>query len=82
MAEDNFADIDENRIVAMDKQSADDWQYSLRPHKLSEYIGQDKAKNNLSIFIQAAMKRGEAGSCAFIWSAWSWQNDISWNHCQ
>lgn len=60
MAEDNFADIDENRIVAMDEQSADDWQYSLRPHKLSEYIGQDKAKNNLSIFIQAAMKRGEA----------------------
>ena len=60
MAEDNFSDIDENRIVAMDKQSADDWQYSLRPHKLSEYIGQDKAKNNLSIFIQAAMKRGEA----------------------
>ena len=60
MAEDNFSDIDENRIVAMDEQSADDWQYSLRPHKLSEYIGQDKAKNNLSIFIQAAMKRGEA----------------------
>lgn len=60
MAEDNFADIDENRIVALDEQSADDWQYSLRPHKLSEYIGQDKAKNNLSIFIQAAMKRGEA----------------------
>lgn len=60
MAEDNFADIDKNRIVAMDEQSADDWQYSLRPHKLSEYIGQDKAKNNLSIFIQAAMKRGEA----------------------
>lgn len=60
MAEDNFADIDENRIVAMDEQAADDWQYSLRPHKLSEYIGQDKAKNNLSIFIQAAMKRGEA----------------------
>ncbi len=60
MAENNFADIDENRIVAMDEQSADDWQYSLRPHKLSEYIGQDKAKNNLSIFIQAAMKRGEA----------------------
>ena len=60
MAEDNFAYIDENRIVAMDEQSADDWQYSLRPHKLSEYIGQDKAENNLSIFIQAAMKRGEA----------------------
>ena len=62
MAEEDFTemDIDENRIVAMNEQSADDWQYSLRPRHLAEYIGQDKAKTNLSIFIQAAMKRGDA----------------------
>ena len=42
---------EEGRIVSMEAQSADDWQYSLRPRKLSEYIGQDKAKNNLDIFI-------------------------------
>jgi len=51
---------DEGRIVAMDEQSADAWQYSLRPRKLSEYIGQDKVKSNLSIFVQAALSRGEA----------------------
>ncbi|MFI5267613.1 MAG: AAA family ATPase, partial [Chloroflexota bacterium] len=33
---------------------------SLRPRSLREYIGQDKVKENLSIFIQAAMGRGEA----------------------
>ena len=33
---------------------------SLRPHYLSEYIGQEKAKENLRIFIQAAKKRGES----------------------
>ena len=33
---------------------------SLRPKTLREYIGQEKAKDNLSIFIQAAQKRGEA----------------------
>ncbi|MBQ1469282.1 MAG: Holliday junction branch migration DNA helicase RuvB [Schwartzia sp.] len=44
----------------MEAQSADDWQYSLRPRKLNEYIGQDKVKENLSVFIQAALKRGEA----------------------
>ena len=32
----------------------------LRPRTLSEYIGQDKAKENLSVFIEAARLRGEA----------------------
>jgi Holliday junction DNA helicase RuvB len=33
---------------------------SLRPRALSEYVGQEKAKNNLRIFIDAARGRGEA----------------------
>ena len=57
---DGFDSFDEDRIVAMDEQRADDWQYSLRPRKLTEYIGQEKVKANLSIFIQAALSRGEA----------------------
>ncbi|MDR0223399.1 MAG: Holliday junction branch migration DNA helicase RuvB [Oscillospiraceae bacterium] len=36
-----------------------DAEYSLRPKNLSEYIGQDKAKENLSVFIEAAKARGE-----------------------
>lgn len=35
-------------------------EFSLRPKTLSEYIGQDKVKENLSIFIQAAKSRGES----------------------
>ena len=50
----------EGRIISTDEQMADDWQYSLRPRKLTEYIGQDKVKENLSVFIQAALSRGEA----------------------
>ncbi len=53
-------DFDESRIVSMEQQETDDWQYSLRPRKFAEYIGQDKAKDNLSIFIKAALSRGEA----------------------
>ena len=53
-------DFDESRIVSQNEQTADAWQYSLRPRHLSEYIGQDKTKKNLSIFIQAALSRGEA----------------------
>lgn len=50
----------ENRIVIGEEQEVDQWQYSLRPRKLMEYIGQDKVKDNLSIFVQAALSRGEA----------------------
>ena len=37
----------------------DSAEYSLRPRRLSEYIGQDKAKENLEVFIQAAKMRNE-----------------------
>ena len=37
----------------------DEGEGSLRPQSLTEYIGQEKAKGNLSIFIQAAKMRGE-----------------------
>ena len=50
----------ENRIVVGDEQEVDQWQYSLRPRKFNEYIGQDKVKDNLSIFVRAALSRGEA----------------------
>ncbi len=32
---------------------------SLRPKRLGEFIGQDKLKGNLGIFLQAALQRGE-----------------------
>ena len=60
MEEFNVEDIDESRIVSLDQQDADDWQYSLRPRKFAEYIGQDKVKSNLSVWIQAALSRGDA----------------------
>ncbi len=50
----------EERIIAGNEQDADTWEYSLRPRRLNEYIGQDKVKNNLSIFVQAALSREEA----------------------
>ena len=51
----------ENRIVAPDFSSSEDSdiEVSLRPKTISEYIGQEKAKENLSIYIEAARRRGE-----------------------
>ena len=51
--------MENERIIAGDEQELDGWQYSLRPRRLSEYIGQEKAKRNLAIFIEAARKRTE-----------------------
>lgn len=53
--------MDEERIVAADAQPEDlDIEGSLRPKTLSEYIGQHKVKEKLSIFIEAAKSRKEA----------------------
>ena len=52
----------ENRIVAPEatiEEQTDDIDYSLRPKTLNDYIGQEKVKENLSVFIEAAKKRGD-----------------------
>ena len=50
----------EDRIIAGQQQDVDVWQYSLRPRRLADYIGQTKVKQNMSIFIKAAVDRKEA----------------------
>ena len=47
------------RIVSGDKRD-DDVDASLRPQKLAEFVGQEKARANLSVFIEAARARKEA----------------------
>ncbi len=50
----------ENRLVAPQEIKDDsDFDFSLRPKTLNEYIGQEKVKENLSIYIEAARNRGE-----------------------
>jgi len=46
-------------LVAASLLREDDGEYSLRPRLLSEYIGQEKAKDNLMVFIEAAKMRRE-----------------------
>ena len=49
----------EEPLVATTLTREDESEGSLRPKTLREYIGQEKAKGNLEIFIQAAKMRGE-----------------------
>ncbi len=49
---------DNDRVISAQRQD-DDADVSLRPKKLSDFIGQAPLRDNLSVFIQAARKRKE-----------------------
>ena len=52
---------DVNRFITSSKTMSDaEIENSLRPTRMSEYIGQEKIKNSLGIYIQAAKSRGES----------------------
>ncbi|GAH19102.1 unnamed protein product, partial [marine sediment metagenome] len=36
------------------------FEFILRPQKMAEFVGQNRIKENLGIFIQAAKQRGDA----------------------
>ena len=50
----------EERIVDPEKLEIDEDELSLRPLKISEYIGQDTMKEMLDVYIKAALARNEA----------------------
>ncbi len=52
--------FDEDRFVTSTKLDLDSEENSLRPKSFGEYVGQQKMKDNLRVFIEASKKRGEA----------------------
>ena len=53
--------MEEERLIAGGLQNADlELETSLRPHSLREYFGQQKVKDSLSIYINAALRRHDA----------------------
>jgi len=53
--------MDDERIISPELEgiSEEKLENSLRPKLLQEYVGQDKVKENLKVYIEAAKKRGE-----------------------
>jgi Holliday junction DNA helicase RuvB len=49
-----------DRLIDRDRREEDQLETSLRPQRLSEFIGQGRAKTNLKVFIDAARARNEA----------------------
>lgn len=59
MFDDDF-DYGEDRLLTSTKSEYDLEENVLRPKTMEEYIGQDKVKENLSVYMAAAKSRGEA----------------------
>ncbi len=56
----SFSDAKDERVLTSASfQNEDMAEVSLRPRLINEFIGQEKAKENLAVFIKAAKKRGE-----------------------
>jgi Holliday junction DNA helicase RuvB len=51
---------DADRLVAPERAEDDTLEASLRPRRMAEFVGQKQARENLSVFIQAARERSEA----------------------
>ena len=49
-----------DRLIAPDLQEDDALEASLRPKRMADFVGQSQARENLSVFIEAAKARGEA----------------------
>ena len=56
----NYSESNDEIITSSMELKEDAGEFSLRPRVLEDYIGQEKAKENLHIFIQAAKMRGES----------------------
>lgn len=75
--------MDEDRILTSTMRSEDiEIDQSLRPKSMDEYIGQEKVKEQLKIFIQAAKNRGEALDHVVLWPAGPGKNNAGFHHRQ
>ncbi len=59
MIETSDMQFDSRMVTAEETPEDHDVEVTLRPQTLAEYIGQDKVKENMAIYIQAAKRRGD-----------------------
>ena len=59
MIETSDMEFDTRMVTAKETVEDREVEYSLRPQTLAEYIGQDKVKENMAIYIEAAKRRGD-----------------------
>ena len=76
--------MEEDRIMdpLVENQAEERLENSLRPQTLSEYIGQEKVKENMKIYIESAKKRKEPlDHCLLYGPPGLRKNNISKHYC-
>ena len=73
----NFDNRDGNILDEDEK-----FELSLRPTKLGEYIGQKKIKDNLRVFMKAALKRREALDHILLFGPPGNGKNYAFKHCR
>jgi len=51
--------LEEDRVISARPREEDGNESNLRPSRFHEYVGQERVKSNLAVFIEAARRRGE-----------------------
>lgn len=55
---------------------------SLRPQRLGEYIGQEKVKGNLRVYIEAAKQREESLDHVLLYGLRGWEDYSCRDYCE
>ena len=74
----------ERRIITTDVLEEDvKIEGSLRPQHLDDYIGQEKTKKNLKVYIEAAKQRRDVlDHVLFYGPSGTWKNNAGGHHCK
>ena len=73
----------DNRIITTDVMEEDfSLEGNLRPQTLDEYIGQEKTKNTLKIYIEAAKQRHDSLDHVLLRPSRAWKDHAFRDHCQ
>ena len=67
---------DTGRLVSPEMEAIDSEENSLRPHTLEDYVGQEKVKENLRIYLEAARRRGEAMDHILLYGLPAWARPL------
>ena len=73
MIETSDMEFDTRMVTAKETVEDREVEYSLRPQTLAEYIGQDKVKENMAIYIEAAKRRGDPLDHVLLYGPLDWE---------
>ena len=73
----------EKRVISTQLQEEDyKIESSLRPQRLEDYIGQEKIKSNMKVYIEAKKARQESLTMYCFMNTGTWKDNACRDHCK